>query len=59
MSHPAGAAELLEWALRLDLLSAFDGMGDVRRDLRRDLTTARGLHTQLRLELAGHVLRYG
>lgn len=58
MSHPAGAAELLEWALRLELLSDFDGMGDVRRDLRRDLTAARGLHTQLQLELAGHVLRH-
>lgn len=57
MSHPAGAAELLEWTLRLKLLSGYDGMGDVRRDLRRNLTAARGLHTQLQLELAGHVRR--
>jgi hypothetical protein len=59
MTHTAGAAELLEWALRLRLLAGIGGAGDVRRDLSRDVSVGRGLHTQLQLELAGHAHRLG
>jgi hypothetical protein len=59
MSHTLGAAEVLEWALRLRLLADLDGAGDVRRDLSRDVSVGRGLHTQLQLEVAGHAHRLG
>jgi hypothetical protein len=59
MTHTVAASELLEWALRLQLLADVDGAGDVRRDLSRDVSVGRGLHTQLQLELAGHAHRLG
>lgn len=59
MSHTIAAAEALERALRLRLLADLDGTGDVRRDLSRDVTVGRGLHTQVQLEVAGHANRLG
>jgi hypothetical protein len=58
-SHTTGAAAVLEWALRLFLLADVDGIADVRRDLSRDVTVGRSLHTQLQLEVAGHARRLG
>lgn len=58
-SNMVGAAEVLEWALRLYLLADVDGIADVRRDLSRNVTVGRSLHTQLQLEVAGHARRLG
>ena len=46
-------AEAIEWAARLRLLANAHGAADLRRDLARDVTAGRILHTGLQLETAG------
>jgi hypothetical protein len=58
-SHTLALAEVAEWALRLRLPAATDGFADLRRDLRRDVTAGRILHTGLQLHVAGLASRSG
>ena len=58
-SHTLALAETVEWALRLRLLARARGFADLRRDLVRDVTAGRILHTSLQLEVAGLATRYG
>ncbi len=51
-SHTLALAEALEWAIRLDLSSDWDGGADMLRDLRNDPRTARLLHTRAQLTVA-------
>jgi len=45
--------EAVEWAARLRLIGTADGAADLRRDLARDVTAGRILHTDLQLQTAG------
>jgi hypothetical protein len=51
--HALALAEVLELALRLELLDDVPGIADVRRELSRDVTAGRSLHSALQLEVAG------
>lgn len=57
--HVQAFAEVLEWALRLRLLRDVHGAGDVRRELLRDATAGRTLHTALQLNVAACAQRLG
>jgi len=52
-SHLLALAEVLEWALHLELIMDMDGRGKALRDLRRDPSLRRLLHSQAQLLLAG------
>lgn len=56
---PVALAESIEWAARLRLVASTEGRADLERDLKRDVSTGRGLHTKLMLEMAGSALRLG
>lgn len=56
---PVALAESVEWAARLRLVAAAEGRADLERDLKRDVSAARGLHTKLMLEMGGLALRLG
>ena len=58
-SQTLGFADALEWALRLRLTGDVEGSADVRRDLARDVTVGRALHSGLQLEVAGLARRLG
>jgi hypothetical protein len=58
-SHLLVLAEALEWALRLELAMNMDGRGKALRDLRRDSSPQRLLHSQSQLLLAGLACRMG
>ncbi len=58
-SHTLALAEALEWAIRLDLSSDWDGGADMLRDLRCDPRTARLLHTRAQLTVAAAASRLG
>src|SRR5579884_4237658 len=45
--------EAVEWAARLRLIGKASGAADLRRDLTRDVTAGRILHTDLQLQTAG------
>jgi hypothetical protein len=51
-AHAVAYAELLEFALRLKLLSRVPGFASVRRDLRRNLVGHRRMHARVQLEVA-------
>lgn len=57
--HAIAFAELVELALRLDLLGDVPGMAKVRRDLIRDVTAGRRYHTRIELEAAGLAAQHG
>jgi hypothetical protein len=56
-SHTQALAETLEWALRLRLVRDLPGAAKLRRDLVRDPTEGRSLHTALQLAIAGSAVR--
>lgn len=58
-SHTLALAEALEWAIRLELSTDWDGWADMLRDLRRDPRTARLLHTRAQLTVAAVASRLG
>lgn len=58
-AHTIAFAELLELALRLDLLRDHPGMGVVRRNLRRDPREQQLAHLRIQLEVGGLALRAG
>lgn len=57
--HTIAFAELLELAVRLELLSKHSGMGVVRRNLRRDPREQQLAHLRMQLEVGGHAARAG
>lgn len=57
--HAVAFGELLGLALRLHLLRDVEGMGVVRRDLKRDLREQRRLHTRVILDIAALALQNG
>lgn len=58
-AHTIAFAELLELAVRLELLSKNSGMGVVRRNLRRDPREQQLAHLRMQLEVGGHSVRAG
>lgn len=51
-SHTQAMLELMEFALKLDVLRHVRGAASVRRECRTDLQRVRAAHTQLQLEVA-------
>lgn len=58
-SHLLALAEALEWALRLEISMDLEGRAKALRDLRRDPSPRRLLHSRAQLLLAGLACRLG
>ena len=58
-SHTHALAEALEWALRLEMSTDWEGSADFLRDLIRDPRPARILHSRSQLAQAGLAARVG
>ncbi len=58
-SHVVAYAELLEFALRLQLLQSVAGMARLRRSMRADLRAEQHYHTRLQLEVASLAIATG
>jgi hypothetical protein len=58
-SHLLALAEALEWALRLEISMGLEGRAKALRDLRRDPSPRRLLHSRAQLLLAGLACRLG
>lgn len=59
VGHVVAYAQVLELALRLELLRGVDGFAKVRRALRTDPRPAQLAHCEMQLEVAGLALRSG
>jgi hypothetical protein len=59
VGHVVAFAQVLELALRLELLRGADGYAKVRRVLRNDPRPAQLVHCEIQLEVAGLALRSG
>lgn len=57
--HVQALAEVLEWALRLQLVRALGGQAKLRRDLIGNPNEGRTLHTALQLCVAANAIRLG